>query len=471
MRYPIFGIGQQGKSPNVTAQTRLNLYMDIQPQEDKTVLSLHPTPGEVLFVDFGLTPIRGMHTVGSLMYVVHAGTFWEVDSAGTTTNRGTLNTVAGRVDMSDNHAGVIHITDGTNGYFYTISSTAFAVITDSDYNDDSETTTSHDGFFITPKRDTGQYFLSSPDATDVTDMQDALDFATAEKSPDNLVRVVDNNTEILLCGDRTIEFWNNTGASDFPYARVTGGVIELGLASKWAVSRFAESSTMLLAVNNVQGEVKVIRIDGFNYVSVSSPDIETIFNKYTTTDATAFSYTKEGHPFFQISFPTDGKSWLYDGLTNLWTELSYGAVGGRHRAEMGTNFLNEMYVGDYENGKIYRLASEVYTDNGVPIVREVVGRHIFDEKPIRISRLWADMEMGVGLASGQGEDPKLMLSISRDGGRTFGVIKRASIGKIGEYGIRAMFRRLGRAYDWVFKLRTSDPVKTVFIGAWVNIAA
>lgn len=225
---------------------------------------------------------------------------------------------------------------------------------------------------------------------------------------------------------------------------------------------------MLLAVNNEQGEVKVIRVDGFQYVTVSNPEIETIFNKYTTNNATALSYTIEGHPFWQINFPTDGKSWLYDGITNLWSELSYGALGARHRAEMGTNFLNKMYVADYENGNVYQLRPEVYSDNGVPIVREVIGRHVFDEKQVQISRLWVDMESGVGLESGQGEDPQIMLQISRDGGHSWGAEKWASIGKIGEYTKRIIFRRLGRAYDWLFKLRTSDPVKTIFVGAWVD---
>jgi len=323
-----------------------------------------------------------------------------------------------------------------------------------------------------PLIDTAEFYLSEPDVTDATNGWDALEFATAEKGPDNLVRVFDNNTDILLCGDETIEFWNNTGEGTPPYQRVTGGVIELGLAAKWSISKFAESSVVLLANNSDQGEISVIRIDGFQYVTISGPEFSTVINRYTTvSDASGFSYTKEGHNFYQLNFPTEGKSWLYDGSTNIWSELTYGSNEARHRAEMAVNFLNRMYVADYENGNIYRLESEVYTDNGEPIVRELVSKHIFDEKYLQISRLWLDIERGVGLESGQGVDPQMMLQISRDGGNSFGNEKLAAMGKIGETGKRGpIWRRLGRGYDWMFRFRCSDPVKTVFIGAWVNAA-
>ena len=71
MRYPIFGIGQQGKSPNITAQRRVNLYVDVQPQEDKSQIALHPTPGLTLFTDLGdAGPVRGLFSVGDTMYAV-----------------------------------------------------------------------------------------------------------------------------------------------------------------------------------------------------------------------------------------------------------------------------------------------------------------------------------------------------------------------------------------------------------------
>ena len=462
MRYPLFGIGLQGKSSNVTSQSRNNLYLDVQPQEDKSQISLHSRPGLALFVSFGDEPVRGAIVVGSLIYVVHRGVFWEVTAAGATTSRGTLSTTSGRVGMAANQGGQVMVTDGTAGYIYTISTTTLAAITDAQYIDAATTVAYHDGYFIVERPDTAEFYISSPD--DGT-AWDALDFASAEKSPDNLVRVLDNTTEILLCGVDSIEWFNNTGAASFPYERISGGVAEIGLHAKWSPARLGESSIVMLASNRELGGVKVIKIEGYQYTVISNPELETIFNGYTTSDATGFTYQFQGHSFYQLNFPTDEKTWLYDSATNLWSQVSYGSNNARHRGEIGFSFSNEYYVCDYENGKIYRHA-EVYSDNGVPFASEVVGRHIFDEKPIQLSRLWLDIESGVGNEAG--DDPLVSLMISRDGGHTWGNEKTASIGRMGEYGTRAIFRRLGRSYDWTFKVRITDPVKRTIIGAWVN---
>jgi len=472
MRYKLFGVGQDGKSPSVSAQSRLNMYMDIQPQEDKSRYSYHATPGLTEFTDFSSTDaVRGMLAVDTLLYAVHGGTFYEINATGAATNRGTLNTTSGRVDMAYNHAGVVMVTDGTNGYYYTIASTTFAEITDADYNDDASSVVSHDGYFIVPKPDTAEFYLSSLDATDVTDSWAALDFATAEKSPDNLVRIFENNTDIMLCGSETIEFWNNTGSGTPPYDRITGGVIELGLAAKWSIAKFGESEVILLAANSDQGGVSVVKFNGFQFEDISGTEMGAVINSYTTvTDATAFSYYHDGHHFYQLNFPAEGKSWLFDGKTKVWSNLEYSSLGARHRAEIGVHYQNKFYVSDYDNGKIFQIDGTNYTDDGEPIVKQLTSKHIFNEEEAKIARLWLDIESGTALATGQGSDPQMMMEISKDGGHSWGNEHWASMGKQGERNKRVIYRRLGRAFDWVFKFRCSEPIKLVIIGAWVDAA-
>jgi len=472
MRYNLFGVGQKGKAPDVSAQRRLNLYMDVQPQEDKVRYSFHPTPGLTTFADFeSSSPCRGMLAVENLLYVVQGGTLWEINAAGTKTSRGTLNTTGGRVGMAYNHVGVVMITDGTNGYYYTISGPTFATITDASYEDASSTVIFHDGYFIVPKAGTGEFYLSSLDATDVANSWDGNDFATAEKSPDDIVRNFENNTDIMLCGTSSIEFWNNTGSGTPPYSRITGGVIEVGLAAKWSIAKFGESEVIMLAENADQGDVFVAKFNGFNFQDVTGTELATEINAYSTiSDASGFAYSKEGHPFYQLNFPTEGKSWLYDGKTNIWSQLQHGSVGARHRAEFGVNYRGKFYVSDYDVGKIYTLDATSQTDDSEPIVREIVSKHIFDEKYVQISRVWLDLRTGTALATGQGSDPVMMMEISKDGGNSWGNEHFAGMGKRGEFTKRVLYRRLGRSYDWAFKFRCSEPIEVIFIGAWVDTA-
>jgi hypothetical protein len=133
---------------------------------------------------------------------------------------------------------------------------------------------------------------------------------------------------------------------------------------------------------------------------------------------------------------------------------------------MQVQLLSKNYVTDYANGKLYRFQEGVYTDDSAMIVREFVGRHVSNGNYTQFSTMWLEMESGVGLNLGQGVAPQLMMQISRDGGHEWGTEIWRDIGAMGKYKARAVFNRLGRARDWLFRFRVTDPVKTVFVAAW-----
>jgi hypothetical protein len=456
---PLLGIGNVGKSVNVCAQQRVNLFAEIQPDpEAGSRVVLYPTPGLTRFVDLGANPARGMYEKGNSIYVVNNLTLWEIAANGTTTSRGTLQPTTGRVDMVDNGEQLL-IVDGTYGYIYTFATTTLAQIADLDFPP-SETCTFLNGYFIVQKTDSAEFYISA--LYDGTSW-DALDFATSESDPDNLVRVMADNGMILLFGTKTTEFWSDAGADDFPFARVGAAAIEWGLASRWSLCKFMDS--LIFLRKNRLGAVQVCVLAGATAVPVSTPEMDYLFSTYTAENATAFAYMVSGHAMYQISFPTDDVTWTYDATSKEWHQAQYGTAG-RHRAEVQINFQDRSYVSDYENGKIYLLDQDVYTDDGMTIVREFVSRHLKTADYSSIPQLWIDMEAGVGLATGQGSDPQVMLAISRDGGHTYPVEIWRSFGAIGQHTYRAVWNRLGRARDWIFKVRVTDPVKTVFVAAW-----
>ena len=456
----IFGLGVQSKSANVTAQKRVNLYLEMSADGDKTRVAAFGTPGLTLQSSRGGSACRGAHAIGDYLYVVNQGTFYQVDNAGVATSKGTLLTTSGFVSM-DNNGTQIMIVDGTYGYIYNIAAGTVTQITDPDFPGANHVTF-NDGYFIVNEPDSGRFAISgSYDGL----VWDALDYATAESNPDNLVRPIADHGELILMGEVSTEFWTNTGGLDFPYSR-SGAAIEWGIAARWSLAKF-DNSLIWLAKNRM-GEVQVVRLNGYTPQRVSTFDIETIFNSYSgVSDATGFSYLLNGHPFYQINFTSANASWLYDGASNCWSELKSGT--GRHRAEIAANWLNRTVVCDYANGNIYNLDSDAYTDNGDMIVSELITKHVFAELEIyAISELQVDLEAGVGLATGQGSDPQIMLQISKDGGHTWSAERWVSMGKIGEYKRRAKWNRLGQSRDWVFKLRISDPVKRVLLGAYVT---
>jgi len=82
-----------------------------------------------------------------------------------------------------------------------------------------------------------------------------------------------------------------------------------------------------------------------------------------------------------------------------------------------------------------------------------------------------DLERGVGLATGQGSDPEVMIRLSRDGGHTWGEPQVMSAGAMGAYTQRVIARRLGHARDTVFEVTVSDPVAWSLVNAWLDLEA
>jgi Neuraminidase (sialidase) len=128
-------------------------------------------------------------------------------------------------------------------------------------------------------------------------------------------------------------------------------------------------------------------------------------------------------------------------------------------------------VGDFENGKIYELSTDVYADNGeaqkcVRTWREMAN----DRKRAVFHKLEIFAEPGVGLDGGvQGEDALVMLEYSDDGGKTWYGPIEGTFGAIGEYQNRCEFWDLGDALDRVWRLSITDPIVTAINGADVDL--
>jgi hypothetical protein len=129
-------------------------------------------------------------------------------------------------------------------------------------------------------------------------------------------------------------------------------------------------------------------------------------------------------------------------------------------------------IGDYQNGNVYTLSNQVYTENGNTIRRVRRAPHLTqDLQRVFFEELQIQFEPGIGLSVGQGNIPQAMLRWSNDGGSTWSNEHWTGIGQIGMYKNRAIWRRLGQARDRVFELVVSDPIKAVVVSANLKATA
>lgn len=466
MNLDLFGVGIKSRSEIMTAQRRVNVfYEEIKDDDRGSRIAVIGTPGREAFVNFAAAPARLLYEKDDYLYVVHGTTFYEIDNVGTATARGALLTGEGRCYADDNGSQIMVTDSGNYGYIYTIATNDFAQITDPNFPG-ALNVTWQDGFFIVPKPNSGRWHISaSYDGTAWT----ASDFKNAESQPDNNVLAYSYNGTLMMFGSLTTEFYSNVGAQGVPFTRIQGATLQWGLAAKDSLCPFQDSVVGLL--RNELGQMQIARISGYKAQRISTSDLESIIRGYDAfQDATGLSYMIDGHPFYQINFPTGNASWLYDGLTGVWSELQ--SSGGRDRAEMHCVFLNQNIVADFENGLLYRIDPDVYTDNGNLIRRLLVSKHITNGgNPLTIDELRLFFETGNGLATGQGSDPTVMLRVSKDGGRTYGPERTKSLGILGDYRARVAFQRFGQAEDFVFEISMSDPVKFMLVGEAVEAEA
>lgn len=497
--YQLFGIGQHSKSPNLTAQHRLNLYLDVQTDADKTQVAAYGTPGLSLYCAPSGQVTRGMHWMeaNNTLYVVQRGNLYSVqdnNGLGNATLLASLTIsptqdISGPVSMANNG---IQLCIVTGSYVYiwdtglatlrniTLSGNLTgqaaypyngnAVVTAFPYSGNSaDTVTFLDGFFIINRPNTGQFYVSGSLISNYDGSSwQGLNFATAESNPDNLQAVIADKGHLVLLGSSSTEIWVNSGGATFPFSRVNASPSDGGLAARWSLSRCKGMVTGLF--RNKQGALSVAVLDGYTLTAISNTDMDYLINGYTTPeDAVGFGYTINGKAFYQITFQAQAVSWLYDFQSQAWSQLKSWGIS-RHIGAIGVSFGTRFIVSDYATGNLYTLSSDALTDNGSPIEREITGHHTFSQSrnSLIIRRLRLDMEGGVGLLTGQGTTPEVMLQISRDGGHTWGAPMLSNIGALADFVHRAEWRRLGKARDWVFKIRITDPVKTVIIGAIIE---
>jgi hypothetical protein len=332
-----------------------------------------------------------------------------------------------------------------------------------------------DGYFVFNQPDSQIIWVSQLlDGTSV----DPLDFASAEGSPDGVVGLIADHRELWVFGTDSVEVWYDSGAADFPLQRIQGAFNEIGCVSAYTIAKM--DNGLFWLGTDARGQGIVYRANGYTGVRISTHAVEYAIAQYgNISDAIAYTYQQEGHAFYVLTFPSGNATWVYDVATQAWHERA-GFVDGefmRHRSNCQCNFGGNIIVGDFANGNIYTFDLDVYADNG-DIQKWLRSWRALPTGQNNLKRtahhsLQLDCETGVGLNTGQGSDPEVMLRWSDDGGHTWSNEHWSKIGKIGAYGHRTFWRRLGmtlKLRDRVYELSGTDPNKIAIMGAELIIS-
>jgi len=466
MKIGLVGGSNQERSFSLDAERTINLY-PVQSQNGKEPTALYGTDGLKLFSTAGSDAIKKIFaSANGRVFAVSGDNLYEIFSNGTSSILGAITSSTGLVSMDENNF-QLAVCDGTSVYIFIYSSNIFQKVTDVDLPISSGISFI-DGYFVVTKKDSGSFYISSPyDGLTWS----ALDFATAESSPDNLLRAINAIGQLWLFGNKTTEIWTNNGASAFPFSRISGGKIEVGILAP--MSAIPMDNSIFWVGRDYLGSGIVYRANGFSPQRISTNSIELLISQATSPETIiAYSYQREGHVFYILTGGGLPTTLVYDVSTGLWHERAFlNAFGAyeQHLGSTGCYGFNKQLVGSRNNGKIYEMSPNYYDDDGQALCSERIYTHISNENQrLKFSQLEIAMESGTGLQSGQGVDPQISLFISRDGGRTWSNEYITSFGSAGSYLSRAVFRRLGQAFDWTFKIRITDPVKRVLIGSYLK---
>jgi hypothetical protein len=360
----------------------------------------------------------------------------------------------------------------------------------------------------------------------------SLYFSSADGSPDGVVAINVDHRQMWVFGTDSVEVWYNAGLANFPLTPVQGAFNEIGCAAPYSVAKLDNALFWLGTDARGQGIVyknngySGVRVSthAIEYAIAQYGNISDAVAYTYQQEGHAFYVLNFPSASKTWVYDVSVQAWHERASGN---EGQY-----RHRSNCQCNFGGTIIVGDFENGNIYAFDLDVYADNGqiqrwlrswraLPTGQNNLKRTahhslqldaesgvglngidpfaplknlLAEGFPFLATELDDDIatETGIGLlavtpittsddlltesgedilvsvATVQGVNPQAMLRWSDDGGHTWSNEHWRSMGAIGQYGYRTIWRRLGmteKLRDRVYEVSGTDPVKIAIMGA------
>jgi len=396
----------------------LNLYAEQAPSS-RVQTALVTRPGMEVAYTIGIGPIRGMFSQpGALDGAVFAASgtnFYNGETlVGVVPGSARVSMASSATQLLIANDTALYITDGA-----TVSQVTFP-------DDAGVTSVAYiNGYFLAARADSQRFYWS-----DILDGEawDGLNYASAERAPDDLVAIWVVSDQIWMFGEITTEVWIPTGDGEVPFQRVDGRLYDQGCLARDTIAKL--DNTIFWVGHDFKvyrGAEQPLRVSNY-YIeqAIQASDIE---------DLEAWAFPWQGSYFYCLT--TTSGTFAYNPATEQWNQFgSYGEE--TWRAHLGVFRSGEVLSGDNNDGRIWRLVSGLLSDDGDPIERRWT---VLLPNAVIIDTLYIDANSGE--SPSYTSDPIVELRISRDQGNTFGEWVQATTGFQGQYRHRIAWRRLG----------------------------
>lgn len=447
----VTGPSYQSRSRPLSSQQTKNFYHTVV-DEGKEQYVLHSFPG-LKKVGSTTGADRGMHKLAEEGYRIAGTKLYRFTANGSHIEIGEIPG-SNRMIMAEDGGNLVIV--GNDGQFV-YDGISVSTITDSNIVGSTAVTFLNSQMIYTNPV-TNLFIVADPNNPTSAS---GLNAASAESKPDKLIKAHAFDQNVYMVGERSNEpFWNS-GVGNPPLERIDGQIIQVGTN---AIHSIADTDNILYWLGD---DKAVYRTSGGQRGRISSDAISHAIEGYAvTSDAISYTFTFQGMNFYVLSFPTEDRTWcLNESLGKQgWFELSSGVDDGLYQGTSLVNVYNKNFVADKDNGNLYELDIDTFTNNGEVLhrrrVTSTIDGKIFDSPgaELQVSSIKFIMETGVGLITGQGEDPLIMFEVSFDGGRTWTERGWGRIGRLGEYTLQVTMDLLDVFYEMMIRLSTSDPV-------------
>lgn len=434
-----FGIGAYRRDNGGLPEFKLvNMFVERTPAAANGVVLLSRN-GLPALATRGTGPIHGLFAkkgvFGRSLFALSDDTLYRgTASLGTVTGSGHPSFAASAAEVV--------VTRGASAYSY--DGTDFVAVT---FPDSANVTAVAflAGLFVYLRAGTHRFYWSA-----VLDGRtiDALDFASAESAPDELLDVYVVQDGLWLLGSDTVEFWQVTGNPDAPFSRVEGRLYKKGIIATGCAADVDNTLFWWGDDNMIYRGAEVPQ-------RVSDHAVEE--KLAGSARKQCFAYKYEGHENFVVR--TDSGTFAFDVSTEQWWQPdTFGATGWRVKcaaeADIGLVF------GDDTDGTLRQFDPEDWEDGGT-LERRFTAAFPLGGGQVRVDRLCVEANVGqTSMLMGQGSDPILEMRSSRDGGQTWAGWRQAKLGAQGKYRQRTEKRVWGifDAPGAMFDFRVTDPV-------------